>query len=326
MIPFEKPEFKLESANNNQTESTYSISPLERGFANTLGNALRRVLLSSLPGASVIAVKIESAFEGKKHEVHHEFSAIKGVSEDVTQIILNLKDLVIVRNDKLTDLERTELFIEVVGPEVVTGESIRTPGEVTVISKDTYICTVAEGASLVMRLLVNSGRGYLTAEENRKANYPSDYIATDCNYSPIKLAAFNYEGKRVGEDISYETLFLTVKTNGALTPSEALESASKILISHLDIFLTGSKDVRDQELFTTSTPETVDRFENMSIDNLELSQRSRNCLKRAHIETVGQLRNKTEEEMMKYKNLGKKSLQEIKKVLLLLNLNFKTFE
>ena len=317
MRKFEKPKFKITDVDESSSKATFVVEPLERGYGTTLGNALRRVLLSSLPGASLYAIEVEGA--------RHEFSALPGVQEDLTTIILNLKDLVLDIDDG--DNISKKCTIEVEGPAVVTGADIVCPSDVEVISKDLYICTVAAGGKFKATISARNGRGYITAEQNKNAGrYQVGTIPTDCNYSPIRMVNYEVEPTRVGHDASYDQLTLTITTDGSVSPQEALALAAHLLVEHLNLFVEINSIVEDVEVIAESKVETTNKFQNMTIDDLELSVRSFNCLKRAGIQTVEELMQKTEEDMMKVRNLGKKSLKEVKEVLASYGLSFKSYE
>ena len=317
MKKFEKPKFKITDVDESSSKATFVVEPLERGYGTTLGNALRRVLLSSLPGASMYAIEVEGA--------RHEFSALPGVQEDLTTIILNLKDLVLDIDDG--DNISKKCTIEVEGPAVVTGADIVCPSDVEVISKDLYICTVAAGGKFKATISARNGRGYITAEQNKNAGrYQVGTIPTDCNYSPIRMVNYEVEPTRVGHDATYDQLTLTITTDGSVSPQEALALAAHVLVEHLNLFVEINSIVEDVEVIAESKVETVNKYQNMTIDDLELSVRSNNCLKRAGISTVEQLIQKTEEDMMKVRNLGKKSLKEIKEVIASYGLSFKSYE
>ena len=317
MRKFEKPKFKITDVDESSSKATFVVEPLERGYGTTLGNALRRVLLSSLPGASMYAIEVEGA--------RHEFSALPGVQEDLTTIILNLKDLVLDIDDG--DNVSKKCTIEVEGPAVVTGADIVCPSDVEVISKDLYICTVAAGGKFKATISARNGRGYITAEQNKNAGrYQVGTIPTDCNYSPIRMVNYEVEPTRVGHDATYDQLTLTITTDGSVSPQEALALAAHVLVEHLNLFVEINSIVEDVEVIAESKVETVNKYQNMTIDDLELSVRSNNCLKRAGIQTVEELIQKTEEDMMKVRNLGKKSLKEIKEVIASYGLSFKSYE
>ena len=317
MEKFKKPEFKIEDVNVEENHARFSVEPLERGFGITLGNAIRRVLLSSLPGTAMYAVEIEG--------VRHEFSAISGVKEDVTSLILNLKQVNFVSESYATDLDG-EIKLHIVGPRTVTAEDFICPSGVRVLNEDTYICTVAEGGTLNATIYVKTGRGYSLAEKNKSSKQAFGTIPTDSNYTPIKKVGYEVTPTRVGHDNNYDKLVLDVTTNGAFTPQQAVAIASKILIDHLDLFAQIESLVSFDSIMDEVEEEQVDKYQEMSIEELDLSVRSYNCLKRANIITVQELTLKTEDDMMKVRNLGKKSLKEVRDKLKALGLSFKNNE
>ena len=317
MEKFKKPEFKIEDVNVEENHARFSVEPLERGFGITLGNAIRRVLLSSLPGTAMYAVEIEG--------VRHEFSAISGVKEDVTSLILNLKQVNFVSESYATDLDG-EIKLHIVGPHVVTAADFVCPSGVRVLNEDTYICTVAEGGTLNATIYVKTGRGYSLAEKNKSNKQPFGTIPTDSNYTPIKKVGYEVTPTRVGHDNNYDKLVLDVTTNGAFTPQQAVAIASKILIDHLELFAQIETLAPIDSIMDEVVEEQVDKYQEMSIEELDLSVRSYNCLKRANIITVQELTQKTEDDMMKVRNLGKKSLKEVRDKLKALGLSFKINE
>ena len=317
MRKFEKPSFKVAKFNTSTNYGEFVIEPLERGFGITLGNALRRVLLSSLPGASVYAVEIECA--------RHEFSALEGVVEDVTTIILNLKDLVL-EIDEDDENSIKKINVDVKGPAEVTAADLQLPANVSVINPDLHIATVAEGGSLRMTIHARNGRGYVTAEGNKSSNYHVGTIPTDSNYSPITKVSYVVEPTRVGHDSRYDRLHLEIWTNGSMLPQDALALAAKILVEHFELFLEVSDIAQNVNIIAEKVEKEVNVYEQMNIDELDLSVRSYNCLKRAGIQTVMELTQKTEEDMMKVRNLGKKSLKEVKEKLMAIGLSFRDYE
>ncbi|MBR0439849.1 MAG: DNA-directed RNA polymerase subunit alpha [Bacilli bacterium] len=316
--PFERFGISQADYDGNENYGRFVIEPLERGFGNTLGNALRRVLLSSLPGASVYAVEVEGA--------RHEFTALEGVEEDVTSIILNLKDLVL----KIPEGDDTnkKLEIDVKGPKVVTAGDIILPSGVEVVNKDLEIAHVCEGGSLKMVLHARNGRGYVTGEQNKllHTGLTLGTISTDSNYSPVRKANYTVENTRVGHDSRFDKLTVEVWTNGSILPQEALALSAEILIAHLNKFLDVADITRDINIEKDEVKVEENKYENFTIEELDLSVRSYNCLKRAGIQTILELTEKSEEEMMKVKNLGKKSLKEIKEKLISYGLSFRDFE
>ena len=316
--PFER--FGISQADYDGTENygRFVIEPLERGFGQTLGNSLRRVLLSSLPGASVYAVEVEGA--------RHEFTALDGIEEDVTSIILNLKDLVLKIPEG--DDANKRLEINVQGPAVVTAKDIILPAGVEVINPELEIAHIAEGGSLKMVLHARNGRGYVTGEQNKviHSGLSLGTISTDSNYSPVRKANYTVENTRVGHDSRFDKLTIEVWTNGSITPQEALAMSAELLILHLNKFLDVADITRDINIEKEEETVEENKYENFTIEELDLSVRSYNCLKRAGIATILELTDKTEEDMMKVKNLGKKSLKEIKEKLVAYGLSFKDFE
>lgn len=316
MRKFEKPKVYPSSEGNEPNYLRVSINPLERGFATTLGNALRRVLLSSIPGAAMYALEVEGA--------RHEFSALDGVREDVTSIVLNLKDLILKINDDYN--VKKELKLSIKGPKVVTAGDIACPADVEVINKELYIATVAPGATLNVVIYAKNGRGYVTAENNKSSKTHFGVIPTDSNYSPIKKVSFETEQTHIREEGNYEKLSLDVWTNGSMTPNEAIAVAAKILDEHLSILFELSNLERYESLLEETTIPIVNKFNDMTIEELDLSVRSYNCLKRANIQTVQELILKTEEDLSKVRNMGKKSIKEVKDKVANLGLNFKENE
>ena len=316
--PFERFGITQADYDGNENYGRFVIEPLERGFGLTLGNALRRVLLSALPGASIYAVEVEGA--------QHEFSSLDGVEEDVTNIILNLKDLVLKIDE--TDDSNKRLEINVDEAKVVTGADIVCPTGVEVVNKDVVIAHVAEGGSLHMVLHARNGRGYFTGEQNKvlHPNFPVGVIATDSNYSPVRKSNYIVDNTRVGHDSKFDKLTLEVWTNGSILPQEAVVWAARLLIEHLNKFLSLAEITQDINIEKEVETVEENKYENITIEDLDLSVRSYNCLKRASISTVLELTEKSEDDMMKVKNLGKKSLKEIKEKLASIGLSFRDFE
>lgn len=316
MKKFEKPEFNIATYDVQTNIGKFSIEPLERGFGTTLGNALRRVLLSSLPGASVFAVEVEGA--------RHEFSSLDGIKEDVTEIILNLKDLVLKIDE---DSEATQkLYIDIKGPAVVTAGDIQCPAGVSVVNTDLVLANVNEEGHLVMTVYARNGRGYVAAEGNKNKNFPIGMIPTDSNYSPITKVQYDVQPSRVGQKTSYDRLDMEITTNGSMLPQEAISLAAKILVAHFDLFVGLTDIAQSTDVLADKVEEPKNKYQDMTIDELDLSVRSYNCLKRASIATVMELTQKTEEDMMKVKNLGKKSLKEVKEKLAAIGLGFREYE
>lgn len=314
MQKFEKANFNIANYDETDNYGKFVIEPLERGFGTTLGNSLRRVLLSSLPGSAVYAIKVQGAI--------HEFSAVDGVVEDVTSIILNLKKLVF---DVDSD-ESATMIIDVEGPVTVTGADIQCPSEVTMISNDMEIAHVAQGAHLYMELYAKKDRGYVSADQNKKEINTIGIIPTDSIYSPVEKVSYAVEPTRVGESAKYDQLTLEIETNGALKPYEAISLAAKILVEHLNMFVELTDMAVNMEVMSEAQSDTTNKVLDMTIEELDLSVRSYNCLKRAGIQTVQDLAAKSEDDMIKVRNLGKKSLKEVKEKLVELGLGFKPID
>ncbi|RCW53965.1 DNA-directed RNA polymerase subunit alpha [Halanaerobium sp. ST460_2HS_T2] len=313
MIEIEKP--RVERLESDENYGRYEISPLERGYGTTLGNSLRRILLSSLPGAALTSVKVEG--------VKHEFSAIPGVVEDMTDLILNLKEVVV----KYSGEEQTTIRLEAEGEGEVTAGDFISSGDVQVVNKDHHIATLAEDGRLVLEATVDKGRGYHTAEENKDLfDNVIGLIPIDSSYSPIERANFNIENTRVGQVTDFDRLVLEVNTNGSIHPDDAISLAAKIMVEHLELFINLTDEIEDVEIMVEVEEEEKDKILDTTIEELELSVRSSNCLKRAGINTVEELVDKTEDDLMKVRNLGKKSLQEIKDKLDELDLDLKENE
>ena len=301
MLKFEKPTYKITEYVENNNYGKFELEPLERGFGTTLGNALRRVMLSSMPGSAIVAVKIDG--------VMHEFQTIEGVIEDVTTIILNLKSVVLKNNteeDKVLHLHASK------EGEVKAGD-IETDADVEIINKDLVIATLAKGGKLDMELIVSNGRGYVPSNENKKfiEDNKIGYIPIDALYSPIERISYEVDTARVGQDANYDKLILNVYTNGSLRPEEAIALGAKILIEHFNVLLDLS-DIADMTGIMSAKEEDskLKKLET-PIEDLDFSVRAFNCLKRANINTLGDLTAKSELEMMKIRNLGKKSLKEV---------------
>lgn len=314
MQKFEKANFNIANYDETDNYGKFVIEPLERGFGTTLGNSLRRVLLSSLPGSAVYAIKVQGSI--------HEFSAVDGVVEDVTSIILNLKKLVF---DVDSD-ESATMIIDVEGPATVTGADIQCPSEVTMISNDMEIAHVAQGAHLYMELYAKKDRGYVSADQNKKEINTIGIIPTDSIYSPVEKVSYAVEPTRVGESAKYDQLTLEIETNGALKPYEAISLAAKILVEHLNMFVELTDMAVNMEVMSEAQSDTTNKVLDMTIEELDLSVRSYNCLKRAGIQTVQDLAAKSEDDMIKVRNLGKKSLKEVKEKLVELGLGFKPID
>lgn len=310
--PFEKSVFKIEVANEDEHYAKLVAEPLERGFGLTLGNALRRVLLSSLPGTSVYAISVEGAV--------HEFSALEGVEEDLTEIILNLKELVL-KSDTIGK-EQYEVSVDREAGVFKAGD-LELPAGLEVVNPELVIAHVVEGGHLRMTLYIRNGRGYATSEENKSLNNITGVIATDSNYSPVTRVNYKVEQTRVGHDPRFDKLILEVWTNGSIEPKDAIALSAKILMFHFENFLHLDEKFDNVDLVKENVAPKEDTFENANIEDLDLSVRSYNCLKRAGIQTVQELIQKTEADMMKVRNLGKKSLVEVKVKLEERGLHFK---
>lgn len=281
----------------------FVVEPLERGYGNTLGNGLRRILSSSLPGSAVSSVKIEG--------VLHEFSTIPGVKEDVLEILLNIKGLAI--KDISDNMEPKVVYIETTGEGTVTGADIKCPAEIEILNPEHHIATLNGGSNcrLYIELTVTRGRGYMGTNKLKKTDLPIGVIPVDASYTPVERVNFAVEDTRVGQQTDYDKLTLQVWTNGTLKPDEAVSLAAKVLSEHLNLFIDLSENARNAEIMVTKEDDSKEKTLEMTIEELDLSVRSFNCLKRAGINTVEDLTNKTEDEMMKVRNLGRKSLEEV---------------
>ena len=310
MIEFEKPNIKCLEIDNDSNYAKFVCEPLERGYGVTIGNSLRRILLSSLPGSAITSAKIEG--------VVHEFSTIQNVVEDVPEIILNLKSVRL----KFDKNEEKVLRINFKGEGEVTAKDIITDGTVEVLNPDLHIATISEGGSLVMELTAEMGRGYNTAEKNKKENQPLGVLPIDSIYTPVKKVNYQVEATRVGQMVDLDRLVIEVWTDGSLKPYEALSLAAKIMTGHLELFIDLSEAAKNTKVMIEKEEDKKEKILEKSIEELELSVRSFNCLKRAGIATVEDLTNKTETEMMKVRNLGKKSLDEVTAKLHDLGLDF----
>ncbi|HOO11597.1 MAG TPA: DNA-directed RNA polymerase subunit alpha [Bacillota bacterium] len=314
MIEIEKPKVEIVEMSSDKTYGKFVVEPLERGYGITLGNSLRRVLLSSLPGAAVTSIKIDG--------VLHEFSTIPGVKEDVTEIVLNLKSLSV----KLDGDEPRLVRIEAEGEgEIKAGDIIHGP-DVEILNPDLHIATLSADARLYMEITLEKGRGYVPAEKNKEQGQPIGIIPMDSIFTPVVKANFKVENTRVGQVTDYDKLTLEVWTDGSIAPDEAVSLGAKILNEHLNLFVTLTDQVRDVEIMVEKEEDKKEKVLEMTIEELDLSVRSYNCLKRAGINTVEELTQKTEEDMMKVRNLGKKSLEEVQSKLAELNLSLKKSE
>ena len=309
MIEFEKP--KITKFDEENVYGKFVVEPLERGYGTTLGNSLRRILLSSLPGAAVTSIQIDG--------VLHEFTTIPGVHEDVIQVILAIKGLAIksyVETEKIIELDVT-------GPAVVTAGDILTDSDIEIVNKDHYLFTLAEGHSVNARMTVNSGRGYVLAEDNKLSDAPIGTIAVDSSYTPVNKVNYQVEPARVGEKDNFDKLSLEIFTNGTISAEDALSLSAKILTDHLSLFVNLSEVAQVADTLVDKDEVKPERALDKVIEELDLSVRSYNCLKRAGINTVADLANMSEPEMLKVKNLGRKSLVEVKDKLDSLGLSLK---
>lgn len=305
MFEFEKP--RIEIAEQNETYGRFVVEPLERGYGTTLGNSLRRILLSSLPGAAVSNVKIDG--------VLHEFSTIPGVKEDVTEIILNLKNLAIKNNSESNEPKMA--YIDASGDCEVKASDIRVDSDIEILNPDLHIATLGGGADskLFMEITITKGRGYVEASKNKRADQPLRMIPVDSLYTPVRRVNFKVEDTRVGQITDYDKLTFEVWTDGTISPDDAVSLGAKILNEHLCLFVDLSDSAKNAEILVEKEVGTKEKVLEQSIEELDLSVRSYNCLKRAGINTVEDLANKTEDDMMKVRNLGRKSLDEVLKKL-----------
>ena len=310
MIEFEKPNIECVGLDESKNYAKFVCEPLERGYGMTIGNSLRRILLSSLPGAAITSIKIEG--------VVHEFSTIPNVVEDVPEIIVNLKNVRL----KLHDNEEKVLRIDFKGEGEVTAADIITDSSVEVLTPDVHIATVSEGGSLKMEMTADRGRGYNTAEKNKKPNQAIDVLPIDSIYTPVKKVNYSVDNTRVGQMVDYDKLTIEVWTDGSLKPYEALSLAAKVMTEHLNLFIDLSEATKNTQVMIEKEDSKKGKVLEMPIEELELSVRSYNCLKRAGISTVQDLANKSGNEMMKVRNLGKKSLDEVTNKLHALGLDF----
>ena len=302
MFEFEKPKIEIVETSDDNKYGKFVIEPLERGYGITLGNSLRRIMLSSLPGTAVSHVKIKG--------VLHEFSSIPGVKEDVTEIIMNIKNVVIKNNSDT--FEPKQAYIDVVGERVVKAGDIKVDGDIEIVNPDLVIANLSgPDAKLEMELTIVNGRGYVSLDKNKEADAPIDVIAIDSIFTPVERVNLTVQNTRVGQVTDYDKLTLDVYTNGALAPDEAVSLAANLLVEHLKLFVDLSENARLVDVMVESTTDEKEKVLEMNIDELELSVRSYNCLKRAGINTVQELINKTPEDMMKFRNLGRKSLDEV---------------
>lgn len=310
MIEIVKPTITKEIDENGHY-GKFVVEPLERGYGTTLGNCMRRILLSSLPGAAITSVKIDG--------ILHEFSTIPGVKEDVTEIILNLKRLAV----RINGDENKRAIINAVGPKEVTAADIIVDADTEIFNPDLHIATLADNATLVMEMNLTSGRGYVPAEQNKKENTPIAEIPVDSIFTPVKKANFTVDNTRVGQVTDFDKLTLELWTDGSITPEEGVSIGAKIMQEHLNLFIGLGSDVDEMEFMIEKDEDRKVKALEMTIEDLELSVRSFNCLKRASINTVEELTQRSEEDMMKVRNLGMKSLVEVKNKLAELGLSLK---
>ena len=311
MIEFEKPNIECLEVDDNNNYAKFVCEPLERGYGVTIGNSLRRILLSSLPGCAITSVKIDG--------VLHEFSTIANVVEDVPEIIVNLKNVRL----KFTENEEKVMRINFKGEGEVTAGDIITDGTVEILNPDLHIATVAEGGQLIMELTADMGRGYSPSEKNKKPNQDISVLPIDSIYTPVKKVNYQVKNTRVGQMVDYDKLIIEVWTDGSLKAHEALSLAAKVMTGHLELFIDLSEATKNTQVMIEKEESKKEKVLETSIEELELSVRSFNCLKRAGISTVEDLTNRSENDMMKVRNLGKKSLDEVIAKLHSLGLNFR---
>jgi DNA-directed RNA polymerase subunit alpha len=311
MLEIEKPKIERVEASADNKYAKFVMEPLERGFGTTIGNSLRRVLLSCLPGAAVTRVKMDG--------VLHEFSTINGVREDVVNIMLNIKGLSV---KMYTELPKT-LIIDIKGPKTVTAQDIVTDSEVEIINPEMYICTLNEDGKLYMEITVEKGRGYVMADKNKSQTMPIGVIPIDSIFTPIRKVNFTVENTRVGQITDYDKLALEIWTNGSIKPDEAVSLAAKVINEHLAQFVNLTDHVGSVEIMVEKEEDKKEKVLDTTIEELDLSVRSYNCLKRAGINTVQELIQRNEDEMMKVRNLGRKSLEEVQQKLSALGLGLR---
>ncbi len=310
MIEFEKPRIECLKLDNDNMYAKFVCEPLERGYGITLGNSLRRILLSSLPGAAITSIKVDG--------IQHEFSTIPGIVEDVVEIILNLKNVRL----KIFDNDEKQLRIDVDEEREVTASDIVGDANVEILNPDLHICTISEGGNLHMELTANRGRGYNPSIKNKNPDQPLGVIAIDSIYTPVKKVNFYVENTRVGQITDFDKLTIELWTDGSLLPDEALSLAAKVMNEHLNLFIDLSEATKNTKIMVEKEESKKEKVLETTIEELDLSVRSYNCLKRAGIVNVEDLTNKTEEEMMKVRNLGRKSLEEVTNKLHSLGLDF----
>jgi len=315
VFEFEKPKIEITEISEDNKYGRFVVEPLERGYGTTLGNSLRRIMLSSLPGTAVSLIKIKG--------VLHEFSSILGVKEDVTEIVMNIKDLCIKNNGALNEVKQA--YIDASGDCVVTAGDIQVDGDIEILNPELVIANLSGAdAKLEMELTITNGRGYVGSDKNKDYDASIDAIAVDSIYTPVERVNLTVENTRVGQITDYDKLTLDVFTNGTLAPDEAVSLAAKVLSEHLNLFIDLSENAKTVDVMVEKTDDEKEKVLEMNIDELELSVRSYNCLKRAGINTVEELTNKTSEDMMKVRNLGRKSLEEVLAKLKELGLSLRT--
>ena len=317
MFDFERPNIEVVEISEDKKYGKFVVEPLERGYGITLGNSLRRIMLSSLPGAAVTHIKIEG--------VQHEFSSIPGVKEDVTEIIMNIKSLAIKNYSDSNEIKTA--IIDFSGEGIVKAGDIQVDSDIEIMNPDITIATLCgKDAKLFMELTINKGRGYISADKNKHSDLPIGVLAIDSIYTPVERVNMTVENTRVGQVTDYDKLTLDVYTDGTLVPDEAVSLAAKVLSEHLSLFIDLSESAKSAEVMVEKEDGESEKILEMSIDELELSVRSYNCLKRAGINTVQELINKTPEDMMKVRNLGRKSLEEVQGKIKELGLEFSSSE
>lgn len=301
MLEIEKPKIVVEES-EDLSKAKFIVEPLERGFGITLGNCLRRLLLSSLPGLAPVGIMIE--------DVKHEFSTIKGVKEDVVEIILNIKGLALKTSSTEKNFRKT-MYLKKTGPCEVYARDFEPDADIEILNPDLYICTLDEGGSLNMQVTVAKGRGYRTAEANKSDKNPIGFIPVDSIFTPVKKVNYHVESIRVGQSIDFDKLTLEVETNGAFTCREIVSLAAKIMQEHINLFVSLADNINVMDIMVSHEEDKKAQILEMSIEEMDLSVRSYNCLKRANIHTVEDLIKKTEDDMLKVRNLGRKSLDEV---------------
>jgi len=314
MIEIEKPKIECIEMSDDYSFGKFVVEPLERGYGTTLGNSLRRILLSSLPGVAVTSIKIDG--------VLHEFSTVPGVAEDVTEIILNIKNLAL----KMHGDNNKIIKIDVQGEREIKAGDIICDADIEIINPELHIATLGEGHRFYMEMTVEKGRGYQTSEKNKQPGQPIGIIPVDSIFTPVRKVNYVIENTRVGQVTDYDKLVLEVWTNGTIKPDEAISFGAKILSEHLKLFITLTEHVGNVEIMVEKEEDKKEKVLEMTIEELDLSVRSFNCLKRAGINTVEELTQRTEEDMMKVRNLGKKSLEEVQQKLEALGLGLKMSE